>query len=99
MRRRFGLWSPGLALFPARGRNMPPLSLSDEEMSLLRELSAPIDRRRRPEFLIAVALELEASGQAGEGDAGPGLVHRVAREVQRRYSLAPQPGTNKHARA
>ena len=58
----------------------PPLSLTDEEMSLLRELSAPIDHHLRPEFLAAVAAELEASG-----GGGPGLVHCVAAQVQRRF--------------
>jgi hypothetical protein len=38
---------------------MPPLSLTDEEMSLLRELSAPIPLRQRQEFLLAIAAELE----------------------------------------
>jgi hypothetical protein len=42
-----------------------PLHLSDDEMNLLLVLAAPIDQRLRPEFLAAVAAELEANGQAG----------------------------------
>jgi len=48
---------------PPPGRTMPPLSLSTEEMDLLLALAAPIDHQRRPEFLAAVAQELEARGQ------------------------------------
>ena len=78
---------------------MPPLHFSDEDMALLRELSAPIDQRRRQEFLLAIAAELEASGQAGEGDVGPGLVHRVGRQVQRRFWEPPELGESKYRRA
>jgi hypothetical protein len=38
---------------------MPPLSLNDEEMALLRELSAPIPLRQRQEFLLAIARRAE----------------------------------------
>jgi hypothetical protein len=65
-----------------------PLHLSDEEMDLLLALAAPIDQRLRPEFLAAVAAELEANGQAGA--VGIGSVHRVARTVQRRFFDPPQ---------
>jgi hypothetical protein len=51
-----------------------PLSLSDEEKDLLLALAQPIDQRLRPEFLAAVAAELEADGQAGA--VGIGSVHR-----------------------
>jgi hypothetical protein len=78
-----------------------PLHFADEEINLLLTLSEPIDRRQRHEFLRAVANELatcELAACEQPGGAGVGLVHRVAREVQRRYSLAQQPGTSKHAR-
>jgi hypothetical protein len=65
-----------------------PLHLSDEEMDLLLALAAPIDQRQRPEFLAAVAAELEANGQAGA--VGIGSVQRVARTVQRRFFDPPQ---------
>jgi hypothetical protein len=75
-----------------------PLSLSTEEMDLLLVLAAPIDQRQRPEFLAAVAAELEANGQAGA--VGIGSVHRVARTVQRRFFDPPQmPNASKVARA
>ena len=80
-----------------------PLHFSDEEINLLLTLSEPIDRKQRHEFLRAVAnelatCELAACEQPSGGGVGVGLVHRFAREVQRRYSLAPLPGTSKHAR-
>ena len=64
-----------------------PLHLSDEEKDLLLALAAPIDQRLRPEFLAAVAAELEANGQAYA--VGIGSVHRVARTVQRRFFDPP----------
>jgi hypothetical protein len=75
-----------------------PLHLSDEEMDLLLALAQPIDQRLRPEFLAAVAAELEAaSAQTG---VGIGSVHRVARTVQRRFFDPPQlPNAGKAARA
>ena len=75
-----------------------PLHLSDEEKDLLLALAAPIDQRLRPEFLAAVAAELEANGQADA--VGIGSVHRVARTVQRRFFDPPQlPNAGKMARA
>jgi hypothetical protein len=47
-----------------------------------------IDQKRRAAFLVAVAAELEAGGQAGA--VGIGSVHRVARTVQRRFFDPPQ---------
>jgi hypothetical protein len=67
-----------------------------EELATLRQLGEPVAYGRRAQFLRQVTAELEACGQTGE--VGVGLVPRVAREVQRRYSLAPRPGTSKHAR-
>jgi hypothetical protein len=62
-----------------------PLQLNDDEMNLLLVLAAPIDQRLRPEFLAAVAAELEAaSAQTGVGP-GLGVLHRVGRVVQRKY--------------
>jgi hypothetical protein len=80
---RFGLWSARLAL--ARGRLMPPLSLSDEELSLLRSLAEPVAYGRRGEFLQEVAAALRACPQPG-----PGAIYRIARDVQRRYVLTSQ---------
>jgi hypothetical protein len=77
-----------------------PLQLSDEEMDLLLARAAPIDQRLRPEFLAAVAAELEAaSAQTGVGP-GLGVLHRVGRVVQRKYWDPPQlPNASKAARA
>jgi hypothetical protein len=55
-----------------------PLPLSLEEQNLLLTLAAPIDKSRQPEFLAAVTTRLEAQGPAA---AGPGAVHRAAREI------------------
>jgi hypothetical protein len=75
-----------------------PLSLTDEEKDLLLSLAQPIEQRQRPDFLAAVAAELEAGGQAGA--VGIGSVHRVARTVQRRFFDPPQlPNASKAARA
>jgi hypothetical protein len=76
---------------------MPPLSPTDEEMSLLRELSAPIPLRQRQEFLLAIAAELDTEQTAG-ADIGPGLIHRIASRLQHRYAPAPQPMAGKYAR-
>jgi hypothetical protein len=65
-----------------------PLHFSDEEKDLLLTLAQPLDQRQRPEFLAAVAAELEANGQAGA--VGIGSVHRVARTVQRCFFDPPQ---------
>jgi hypothetical protein len=64
-----------------------PVKLSDSETSLLLSLSAPIAQERRPEFLRAVVTELEAQQAIGEG-----VVHRVARTVQRAYFSPPHFG-------
>jgi hypothetical protein len=45
---------------------MPPLQLTDDEMSVLRSLAEPIEQQRRPQFLQEVVAELEAKRQAGE---------------------------------
>jgi hypothetical protein len=76
---------------------MPSLQLSDDEMSVLMTLAGPIDQALRPKFLQEVATELEVKRQAGE--IGEGLVHRVARTVQRRFFDPPQLGESKYRRA
>ena len=77
-----------------------PLSLTTEELDLLLSLAAPIDHRQRDQCLHEVAAELEAaSGQTGVGP-GLGVLHRVARTVQRRFFDPPQlPNAGKMARA
>ena len=75
-----------------------PLQLNDEEMSVLMSLAGPIDQQRRPQFLQEVAQELEAKRQAGE--IGEGSVHRLARQIQRRFFDPPAlPNSSLRARA
>jgi hypothetical protein len=57
----------------------------------LGSLSEPIACGRRREFLHEVATAVE---QAGVG-AGVGLVHHIARQIQRRYALSPSGGKEK----
>jgi hypothetical protein len=77
---------------------MPPPQLTDDEMSVLRSLAEPIDQQRRPQFLQEVAAELEAKWQAGE--IGEGVVHRVARTLQRKFFDPPEfPNATGRARA
>jgi hypothetical protein len=62
------------------------IALSDEEKELVLSLARPIEpERQRAAFLAAVAAEVEASGQSGVS-----LVHRVARETQKRFYSPPE---------
>ena len=76
-----------------------PLSFSAEEMELLLSLAQPIDQRQRDQFLreATVAIEEEAA-RTGIGP-GPGVVHRVARGVQRAFSFRPNCPTRRRASA
>jgi hypothetical protein len=65
-----------------------PLQLNDDEMSVLLSLAGPIEQHRRPQFLQEVAAELEAKRKVGE--VGEGLVHRLARSIQRKYWDLPE---------
>jgi hypothetical protein len=66
-----------------------PLSLTDEELALLQALAAPIEHRQRNQFLVEVTTAIEeAAARTGVGP-GPGLMHRVARGVQRRFFDPP----------
>jgi hypothetical protein len=59
---------------------MPPLSLSDAEYDAVQAAAAPIYPLQRSAFLQALAKELEL-----HPIVGPGLVHRLAAELQRRF--------------
>ena len=77
-----------------------PLHFSDEEINLLLTLSEATTDGGRHEFLRAVANELASCELAAceQPSVGTGSGWCIAsREVQRRYSLAPLPGTGKHA--
>jgi hypothetical protein len=64
---------------------MPPMRLTDSEKELMLELAQPIPVERRGDFLEAVATRL---GTASE--VGPGLTHRIGRELQRSYFDPPR---------
>ena len=61
-----------------------PLILSAEEQSLLLGLAAPIEPRRRDQFMDAVTAELENAGAVG-----PGAVHRAARSILAQFWSPP----------
>jgi hypothetical protein len=80
----FGQWRSCaiVASIPFHGDARMPLSLTDAEWAMLDALAAPIDANRRPEFLGAVTMKLEAAGPAA---IGPGALHRTARTVLRDF--------------
>lgn len=59
-----------------------PLSLNDDEYRAVEAAAAPIHPRQRDAFLKALAEELERHPVVG-----PGLVHRLAAELQRRFGV------------
>jgi hypothetical protein len=60
-----------------------PLSLSDAEFAAVQAAAAPIHPQQRDAFLKALAEEL-----VKHPTIGPGVVFRVAAELQRRYVVA-----------
>jgi hypothetical protein len=62
---------------------MPPLALTDEQVDALARIAAPLQPRDRRLFLEDVARELNGR------EIGPGLLHRIAVECQRRYWSPP----------
>jgi hypothetical protein len=68
---------------------MPPLSLSDDEYSAVQAAAAPIHPLQRDAFLKALADEL-----GRHPVVGPGLVHRLAADLQRRYVVEAQRETS-----
>jgi hypothetical protein len=58
--------------------------LSDAEYAAVQAAAAPIHPNQRDAFLKALAEELEKYPVVG-----PGVVHRCAAEVQRRFVIAP----------
>ena len=67
-----------------------PLSLSPDEIYLLLALAAPLDPRQLTQFLTEAAAELEASAERTRVGPGPGVAHRIARLVQRRFFDPPE---------
>jgi hypothetical protein len=62
-----------------------PLKLSDAELDVVMRAAAPLPYHTRDAFLQQVASTLARYN----GDLGPGVVFRVARDVQRIYFDAP----------
>jgi hypothetical protein len=59
-----------------------PLSLSDAEYNAVQAAAAPIHPLQRGAFLQALAAELEKHPVVG-----PGLVHRLAADLQRQFGV------------
>jgi hypothetical protein len=63
---------------------MSPIKLSDDELSAVLAAARPLPVDLRDPFLHAVAHEL-----SGRAEVGPGVVHRVCRELQRQFFSPP----------
>jgi hypothetical protein len=63
---------------------MPPIKLSDDELSAVMQAARPIAVNRRDAFLQQVATALQTCGEVG-----PGVVYRVIAEVQRAHFDPP----------
>jgi hypothetical protein len=71
---------------------VPPLSLDTQELEIIRTASTPLYAKMRTRFLRDVIHELER-----HETIGPGLVARVATEVQRRYMNGDADGKREQA--
>jgi hypothetical protein len=60
------------------------ITLSDDELDAVMRAAQPLRASDRDQFLRALAFELEK-----HTDIGPGLVHRVIRDLQKRYFDPP----------
>jgi hypothetical protein len=63
---------------------MPPIALTDDQLSAVYSAAQPLDVADRGPFLQAVAAALRNRAEPGDGD-----VHRAIRAVQRLYFRAP----------
>jgi hypothetical protein len=61
-----------------------PMGLTDSDYDIVMGAAAPLERDRREAFLQEVATAL-----ATAGELGPGRVHRVCAEIQRRHFDPP----------
>jgi hypothetical protein len=66
----------------------PPIALTDDELQNIMAAASPLPPWQRDQFLNAVAAALKGR------DLGPGLVHRIAIEEQRRPHCARLKGRN-----
>ena len=78
-----------------------PLSLSVEEMDSVLTAARPIALGERDHFLRELAAEL---AQYAPSEIGPGLIHRLAADLQRRFTVVARreaetgSGTPRHSR-
>jgi hypothetical protein len=63
---------------------MPPIELSDDELSAVLSAARPLPSERRDEYLQAVAAALQNCREIG-----PGVVYRVVAEMQRAFFHPP----------
>jgi hypothetical protein len=63
---------------------MPPLALTDDELTAILNACRPLQPRDRDQFLKDIATELARAPVLGDG-----VVFRTIREVQRRHYDAP----------
>jgi hypothetical protein len=66
---------------------MPPIRLTDSELDAVMAAARPIPIERRDAFLQQVAVTLQ-----GCNEIGPGVVYRVAAQVQREFFDPPDLG-------
>jgi hypothetical protein len=71
-----------------------PLSLNDDEYNAVQAAAAPIHPLQRDAFLKALAVEL-----GRHPVVGPGLVHRVAAELQKTFGVVAHSETFARPRA
>jgi hypothetical protein len=70
---------------------MPPLRLSDDQLSAVWQAAKPLAVDQRGPFLEALAAELR-----GQGELGDGAIYRAIRAVQRRYFDPPLSTSEPH---
>ena len=74
---------------------MPPLGLSDEELSTINSLVQPLPYTARNDFLHQLIAELSTAG----GPRSPGLVRTVGQRLQIRYLGVSAVGPDDHHHA
>jgi hypothetical protein len=73
--------------------SMPPLRLTNAELEAVMAAARPIAVEQRDAFLQQVA-----AGLASSPEIGPGVVHRVCREIQRAFFDVPDLGQGRPSR-
>jgi hypothetical protein len=61
-----------------------PIALTDAELALVNDVARPLRPQDRDAFMRALADELSR-----HPSIGPGLVHRIARDLQRTFFTPP----------